>query len=1085
MSAKMCGFVSSLSVLLGLVLITMPSRGSGAGDRVKSDDKDQKKEQGLPLKPTRKVSFTTDEGTWMSLDVSPDGKQIVFDLLGDLYTLPISGGEATRITSGMAWDCQPRFSPDGRQIAFISDRDGSDNLWLVNTDGSRAKQVTHDTDYSVGSPAWAPGGDYLVVRRWGPYPKPETYIWTTSLWMYHKDGGSGLEIKKGGQMMYSAAAFSPNGKQLYFSVGRPNYAKDADLGGYQVTVLNRETGEENSMTSEYGSGLRPIVSPDGRYLVYATRHDAKTVLKIHDLQTQEDHWLAQGMQRDDQEGSFADDVVPGYAFTPDSKAVIFPGDGHIQRVDIATRQVKTIPFTAKVEQDLAPRVRVDYKIDDGPMTVRQMRWMNSAPDGKLVFEGVGKVWLADSTGGNPHRLTNSTLREYQPIFSPDGRWIAYVSWSDTEGGQIWKAPADGGSPVQLTRAAGFYMHPSWSPDGSKLVFEASNWETNVQGESTGPAQLRWISADGGDTHLVATSSGSHPRFNMDGTRIYFMTADIAPAAGGGFPRATSVFCSVRLDGLDRRTHLRIITDSFGTDVVPSPDEKWVIVYNRYDTYVAPFAKADVNTPVSIVLAGGAVPVKRLTKIGGNYPHWMDGGKTITWSFANEFSRASFADIWNAEKDDTWKAQTTTIQLQVPRGVPRGTAVLRNARLITMKGQEIIERGDILIQNNRIKEVGAAGSIHAPADAKVIDLRGKTVMPGFVDIHAHMGTGGEIVPERYWSYAANLAYGVTTTRDPSSENNYIFASGELVEAGDLIGPRIYSTGTAMTTDAVTMDSYEDVENIIKRYKRTGADSLKQYMQPRRIQRQWAMAAAKEGINLTAEGALDLKLDLTMVLDGYTGVEHSLPVNPVYKDVMELEAQSRTTYTPTLVVSYGAPEGEYYWRQRMNIHDDPKVMRFTPHEEIDSKARRVPMLFDQEYDFKAIAAGAAGIVSRGGHAALGSHGEQQGIGAQWELWMLQSGGMTPWQALWCATMNGAESIGLEKEIGSIEPGKLADLLVLNANPLENIQNTNKIQYVIKNGVVYNGDTLDEVWPSEKKFPPFIWKKSEAELQRESAK
>jgi imidazolonepropionase-like amidohydrolase len=166
--------------------------------------------------------------------------------------------------------------------------------------------------------------------------------------------------------------------------------------------------------------------------------------------------------------------------------------------------------------------------------------------------------------------------------------------------------------------------------------------------------------------------------------------------------------------------------------------------------------------------------------------------------------------------------------------------------------------------------------------------------------------------------------------------------------------------------------------------------------------------------------------------------------------------------------------------MNIHDDPKVRRFTPHEEVDRNSRRRVLLFDEEYTFPLIAQGAAAIFRAGGHTALGSHGEQQGIGAQWELWMLQSGGMTPWQALYSATMNGAESIGLEKQLGSLEPGKLADLLVLNSNPLDDIQNSRDLLYVVKNGVVYSSDTLDEIWPKPSTFPPFFWQKEDAEVQ-----
>ena len=475
-----------------------------------------------------------------------------------------------------------------------------------------------------------------------------------------------------------------------------------------------------------------------------------------------------------------------------------------------------------------------------------------------------------------------------------------------------------------------------------------------------------------------------------------------------------------------------------------------------------------------------MPIKRLTTTGANYIHWADNGKTITWSFGNEFSRVNRDTAFQAEKADQWKPESVSIALQVPREIPKGELLLRGARVITMKGEEVIDHGDVLIENNRIKEVGPTGTIHA-AGAKEIDVRGKTILPGFVDIHAHLHASRDEMTDQEWSYAANLAYGVTTTRDPSIESNTVFAQGELVSVGAIVGPRIYATGTAITTQAAVIKSFEDADNIVKRYKAHGADSLKQYMQPRRIQRQWlAQAAAKEGLNITAEGGGDLKTDLSMVLDGYTGVEHSLPIVPIYKDVIQLEAQSGTTYTPTLIVSYGGEFGQFYWRQRMNIHDDPKVMRFTPHEQVDSVARRRPLLLDEEYIFPLIAKGVADVNKNGGHVALGSHGEQQGIGAHWELWMMQSGGMTPWQTLYAATMNGAESIGLEKQLGSLEPGKLADIVVYNSNPAENIRNSQDILYVIKNGVVYSGDTLDEIYPKEKKFPQFFWKRTDADYQ-----
>jgi hypothetical protein len=399
-------------------------------------------------------------------------------------------------------------------------------------------------------------------------------------------------------------------------------------------------------------------------------------------------------------------------------------------------------------------------------------------------------------------------------------------------------------------------------------------------------------------------------------------------------------------------------------------------------------------------------------------------------------------------------------------------VLRGATVVTMKGEEVLKNADIVIENNRIKSVGAKGG--GPAGAKVFDVSGKTIVPGFVDTHAHWTEIRRgILDTQNWSFLANLAYGVTAGLDVQTGTNDMFAYQDLVDTGEIIGLRAFSTGPGVFSDN-NFQSAEEVKGVLTKYQKYyGTHNIKSYIVGNRKQRQYMVQASKElEMMPTTEGGLDLKLNLTHVIDGFHGNEHTLPITPLYNDVLQMFAKSGIAETPTLIVNYGGPFGEDYWFENSEVHDNPKLNRFVPHRVIDERTKRRAGWFRKdEYEFPKLAAQMAKLERAGGLVGVGSHGEMQGIGYHWELWMLASGGMTPLEVLKCATVNGSKIVGRPQELGSIEPGKLADLVIFDKSPLEDIHNTSTIHWVMKNGELFEGDTLNQVWPEHKKLEP-LW-------------
>jgi Tol biopolymer transport system component/imidazolonepropionase-like amidohydrolase len=961
------------------------------------------------------VRVTLHEGTNLAAAMSPDGRTLAIDLLGTLWTLPASGGTARAITEEWLDVRQPAWSPDGKRIAFQGYRGGTWQIWTVNADGSDLKALTSGP-YDDREPQWSPDGMRIAFSsdRSGNY---DVWVLTVATGAVARVGTNAANE--------SMPSWARDGREIAFVSDRREKP-----GIYSIAVEG--SGTERQIGGAPGALAGPSLRPDGSVVAFNAIEGGRSRLLVGDRNIADPD----------------EDVFPFHPQWLSSDELLYTADGKIKRRPAGGGPARTIEFTADVSftrQAFTPR-RPPLDVS-GTQPVRGIMHPTVSPDGtRVVFAALGDLWMM-AAGSAPQRLTNDPFVETEPSWSPDGRLLVFSS--DRAGSMdLWLRDMQTGAERRLTDQPGSEGSAAWSPDGSRIAFVDADDQIAIASNFARADRKTEVTV----IHDRLNEPG-RPSWSPDGR--YLVTSALKTYSTR-FREGTNQVLRVSLEGrpdtwLEPQPHTSIgMREDYGP--VWSPDGKSMAAVVGGRLAVWPIGRD--GEP--------AGPVRELSTELAASPMWTADSRHLLYQVDDHLAVVDTVDgrVQRFDPKLTWTPS--------PGAAAGSTLVVHAGRLWDGRAAAAQADMDVVIEGNRIARVEQHRTeLHS---GRTIDASNETVIPGLIEIHSHLRKLYGEVLGRIW-----LSWGITTVRSPAANGYEATEDRETLASGRRIGPRLITTGepidgirvyypggAAVSTEAQVSQWLAHAQNL--RF-----DLIKTYVRlPDLIQKRVIEEAHRAGLPVTSHEMYPA------VAYGADGVEHIRgtsrrgyspkvsQLNRTYRDVVDILAASKMTITPTVGIQGGF---QLQTLRDPSWIDDPRIQKLYPEsawragraltrqpaapEDVERRAALIRPL--ERTVFNVVRAG--GRVTAGTDAPINPYG----LSLLAELDHYVSGGLTPVEALRTATSVSAEAMGAGADIGAIERGRLADLVILDGNPLTNIKDLRRVKRVVKDGRVYELDAL----------------------------